>query len=482
MQQYLINTTAIWLLSLLLFDVFLRREKFHGYNRFYLVATLLLGALLPLVQWGDNSYVYTGALHTQVERVVVAKQTIAAATVPVSTIDWQLWIGIGYFVGVIVAICLLLAEVVKLFRFSAKGKKSFHDGWKIIETGKDHAPFSFRSTLFVCSRQQYNADEWNMILVHEQRHTGLWHFADLLLIHIARIVFWFHPLVYVYNRRLLLVHEYQADNAAATEPQRYGQFLLEQAVLHAAPFIAHSFNRSPIKNRIVMLRRNSTSVARAKMLVLLPLMAVAFSCFSKNANSGPVVFARNGNTVTYKGNKFTLTEEIRDTMSLLNYVDETEKTQIRVVEPYPVAMNGRKIYNTVEVASEPEPIDQSRPFEDAVLESLVMEFNALADGFYHLAIANIVVDESGKVVYYEFGGITGQRNGVPVVLSDVQLSGFAKSLDEAISSAPPMKPALMDGRGVLVNSDISFSDYKVGVHGHITTIAHGNSYRTMNKK
>jgi len=121
--------------------------------------------------------------------------------------------------------------------------------------------------------------------MHERRHYTLLHFADLLLMQLAKIVFWFHPLAYAYNKHLLLVHEFQADKVSAQEPQQYGQFLVEQALLQTAPVLSHSFNRSPIKKRIVMLTRKSTAAARTKMLVFIPLAMVCFIFFAKDSFS-----------------------------------------------------------------------------------------------------------------------------------------------------------------------------------------------------
>ncbi len=474
MQQYLINTTAIWLLSLLFFDVFLRRENYHTYNRFYLLFTLLLGALLPLVQWSADSITYPAMLHAPVERVVAVKQTMArAATAPAGKMDWAQWLAFVYGVGVLVSLCALIFNVIKLIGFSAGGKRSVQGCWNIVETGKDHGPFSFRSTLFVGSRQQYSNDEWQMILVHEGRHCSLWHFADLLLIHLARIVFWFHPLVYVYNKRLLLVHEYQADNAAAAEPQRYGKFLIEQAIFRASPSIAHSFNRSPIKNRIVMLTRNSTATARAKMLVLLPLMAIALSCFSKNATSGSKEFKKTGNTVTYNGNTFTLSEGLRDTITVVDPVTAKELTQVRILEPAPISMNGRKIYNAVEVTTEPQQFAHSVSIEEHILANLAGDIDALPNGSYWMNISNIVVDETGKVIYYEFRGISGTGRDADMKLSQDLTKSLAQRVDLAMRTAPVMKPATLNGKNVIVNSDISMYDYRISVSNHITTYSKG---------
>ncbi len=287
MLQYLLNTTAIWLISLVMFDLFLRRESYHSYNRFYLLFTFLLGAFLPLLHWQNNDQIYETAIAKPIQQVITLKESIVNTTAaPTDTsINWQQWLFIIYLAGVFVVLCLLVTEIIKLSS-AFTTKRSYEGSWTVIETGKEHAPFSFLNTLFVCSRAQYNDEEWSMILSHEKRHTSLFHIADLLLMQLGRILFWFHPLVYLYNNRLLLVHEYQADNTSARQPQVYGKFLIEQALLQSAPSLSHSFNRSPIKNRILMLTRRSSAAARTKMLVFIPLLLVCVLCFSKN------IFAR----------------------------------------------------------------------------------------------------------------------------------------------------------------------------------------------
>src|ERR1019366_7531043 len=96
MLQYLLNVTAIWLMSLVLFDVFLRRESYHRYNRFYLQFTFLLGALFPLVQWQGDSRPYPATLEKPIAQVITAKQNVIAASTPATSIDWQQWLFIIY--------------------------------------------------------------------------------------------------------------------------------------------------------------------------------------------------------------------------------------------------------------------------------------------------------------------------------------------------------------------------------------------------
>ncbi len=470
MLQYIVNLSAIWLLGLALFDIFLRRENYHGYNRFYLLFTLLLGALLPLVQWGSASY--TGVLRDPVARTVAAKQTLISAAAPAAATGWDQWLAMIYSAGVLAALCVLAADVVKLVRYSRSGTRSGSGGWVLVETGREHAPFSFCNTLFVNSRQQYSSDEWQMIIEHEQRHNSLFHFADLLFIHVARIIFWFHPLVYVYKSRLLLVHEYQADGAAAQQPQVYGRFLVEQAVLHAAPSLSHSFNRSPIKNRIVMLTRKSSVASRSKMLVLLPLVVIAAGFFTKDSLAKGAQFVKKGNTVTYKGNKFTLAEPRFDTIVMIDPVSGEEITRVSKTLPEPIAMNGKKIYYANEVTSVPQRTAKALSIEDNILMNLATDMKTMADGVYRIDMGNVIVDEHGKVVYYEYGGIEGQdKNGKQIKLT----TDVKKKLDDRITmlieTSPQMKPASLNGANVVINTGINMYENKIEVTNHVPTFS-----------
>lgn len=475
MQQYLLNASAIWLLSLILFDLLLRREDYHSYNRFYLLFTLLLGTLLPLIQWQYADVVYPRAIRYPIEEVITTKQYIASMTIPGRTISIGQWLMMIYISGALVALALLVVDIVKLLNFYRNGTKHIQNSWTIVTTGMKHAPFSFRRTLFVNAMEQYSPEEWAMVIAHEQRHTSLLHAADLMLLHIARIVFWFHPLIYVYHKRLLLVHEYQAD-AAATQQQEYGRFLIEQAILAAAPSVSHSFNRSPIKNRILMLTRKSTAAAKGKMLVILPLCMLAIACFSKNGSAWGHQFERNGNTVTYKGNKFILSEPKIDTIILIDPVTGQEQTQYRTFDPQPITMNGNKIYSEATAPYNEENITPRYYASNATLEEYVLKniaggLNSLPDGDYNLRISNIVVSENGKVVYYDYGGV--ERKFYPNTWKPVakdSVKQITAGIDKFLNDAPALSPGTLKGKAVPAILPTEFSRVNIIVKNHQATI------------
>lgn len=424
MLYYFLNATAIWLICLIAFDAFLRRESYHSYNRFYLLGTFALGLLMPLYEWRGDSIVYsTGISRPVVERAATVKSTIVSTTDSPVAMGWQQWIILLYIAGVTVSLFLLAKEIAILVRMYRRGDKSKDGVWSIIETGKAHSPFSAFRMVFISSKNDYSKEQLKMILYHEEQHGHAMHFIDLMFMQLAKVVFWFHPLVYVYNNRLLTVHEYQADAAVDKDPKTYGQFLIEQTMLGTAPTLSHSFNRSPIKKRILMLTRNSSALSKSKMLLALPITLVCVLCFSKNVFSDDKRTI-NGNKVTFKGNVFTMRSYPEDTTIVVDPTNGEETMKITSRAPIPVTMNGNKIYQEYEIDENGSmsPLTgfntigtlSSTSIKQAIINEIKEYFVQLPDDNYNLGISNIVLDKNGKIVYYDFEGFYASHTATKI--------------------------------------------------------------------
>jgi len=486
MIQYLLNATAIWLLSLVIFDLFLRKETYHSYNRFYLIGTLLLGVFLPLWEWQNSIVIYGQGINQPLQKALQVKEDISnsGSGLQHNAIGWQTYLTYIYFAGVAMSIILFAVELIKLISLYNKGRKAKDGAWTIIETGKKHSPFSIFNYAFVESKDQYTAEQWNIILTHEQLHSMAFHFVDLLIVQAARIVFWFHPLVYLYQRRIMLLHEYQADKVSAVQVKQYGQFLIEQAMLQRAPAVSHSFNYSPVKSRIVMLTRKSSALAKSKLLLVVPLTLICLLLFTNNSFSAK--FEKQGNIVKYRGNTIELSPpSIPDTVTVIDAVTGKQNMVVTRKNPNPIKLNGKKIYTSDDVnvkmkmgapATNKADIDGGA-IKEYLLSNMKNEIAKLDDGNYVLHLDNIVLDENGAIVYYEYNGITGAKpfaqappgqegmNKAPKV-SKAVANEFEKKTGILIDNAPRHGAAYFNGNAVpyLLNTIAFWNSFTVKNH------------------
>ncbi|MBK8143696.1 MAG: hypothetical protein IPK62_01225 [Bacteroidetes bacterium] len=280
--------------------------------------------------------------------------------------------------------------------------------------------------------------------MHEKEHYRQLHLIDNLFLILLRIVFWFHPLVYIFFNKLRIVHEYQADRAAATDTAHYGLFLLEQNLLQSAPSLTHSFNYSPIKTRIAMLlKTKSTQKQLVRYLSVFPLFILFFLCCTQTSFSGGI--NKNEKIITFKGNKIQFEDfklipyEYQDIMRqqkkmFLNVVmpdsipiqdRTTGLTTMHKVETAaaPAFLNGKPIFGKEEDYllndydsryTDPVLISSSKNLPTHIFMQLKNEFDKLDDGEYYLRGNNMVIDDKGKMAFYENVGLdnytpTGDR-------------------------------------------------------------------------
>lgn len=456
MLQYLLNMTAIWLLSLLVFDLFLRKESFHCYNRLYLLITLLTGMLLPLWSLQESDIIYiTSASEPAIENVSAVKRAIVQSDVATTSVDYGAVLFYIYITGALIGIALLVKELFTIIRFYKTGDKTKDGVWTIIETGKSHSPFSAFRYVFISNKQDYSNEELRMILSHEEQHGHALHFIDLTIFQLTKILCWFNPLVYIYHNRLLVVHEYQADAAVDKTPAEYGRFLIEQALLSPAPALSHSFNRSPIKNRIIMLTRKSSALAQSKRIIALPLLLVCVLCFTKNAFSDDKRKIE-GDRVTYKGNVFTMKTYPIDTAFVTDPTTGQERMLIRKRDPRPIKMNGEEIvydYEKDETGEYYPVVDlniigslSAASIIQAVINEIKNDLALLPDDEYSLGINNIVLNKQGGIAYYDFGGFRASHTATKIP------EDLKKHIDNKVASTIDKlsaKPATVKGKSVI---------------------------------
>jgi len=100
-------------------------------------------------------------------------------------------------------------------------------------------------------------------------------------------VMWFNPMVYVFQKRITLLHEYISDAEVVQQTDKNNYFntiLAETFNVENISFINQFYKQSLIKKRIVMItKEKSREVKQLKYLLLIPLL-VAMLVYSSCTN------------------------------------------------------------------------------------------------------------------------------------------------------------------------------------------------------
>ena len=273
MLQYILECVAFQLVFLIIYDLFLKRETFFQWNRFYLIGTYVLSLFLPWIKIEamkttvpEKFHGYSEILWNTNELVV----TTITAEESAFSIQWEYVLLFG---GMILASLFFIYKLYQIFSLRRKGQvQTFKEFTQVIISNSSIA-FSFFKSIFLGDK--VIAQEHQNIIDHELVHIRQKHSYDLLFFEFMRIVGWFNPLVYVYQRRVSELHEFIADaQVAKTNKKEQYEFLLSQVFqTQNISFINQFFKSSLIKKRIVMLQKSkSKKIYQLKYLLLLPLV------------------------------------------------------------------------------------------------------------------------------------------------------------------------------------------------------------------
>lgn len=288
MALYLLESSLCWLLFYGFYALTLSRETFFQLNRWYLLSTLALGAIIP-------------HLEIPAEWVMQAPEVTLTAWLPMAEVDamppmvvvtatsedqaFNIWSVLTpvYWIGVAFAGLRFLLGVSQIFRLYFKGEKIRYATHTLVLTDPERLPFSFGSWLFVSRENRFSDTETEKIIAHELAHIRGRHTADVLLMEIFCILLWWSPAIYLYRRSLRTVHEYLADHAVLRTARRkeYGHLLIRQAQSGMQPVLANHFFHSQLKKRIKMMTKTkSGKPALAKYLTVFPLLILTMLLFA----------------------------------------------------------------------------------------------------------------------------------------------------------------------------------------------------------
>lgn len=250
-------------LFLLLYVLFLRKEKYHQLNRFYLLFSLTFSSLLPFLKFSIPE-----------QHLTPSTQIILTTVTETSAIPFG---KILYGIGVLLFFIFFLFKLVKVLRQILGKPFTEMNGLKLINQAGQKVPFSFFRYVVV-DFAAFEPEELDLVLRHEAAHAKQWHTLDLLFVEVMGVVCWFNPFVWVYKSALKSVHEYAADAAViqSNVPRDdYFDLILKQIRRQNRLAPVHSFSATAIKGRIRMMAATVHGRHRwMRYLLLIPVVTL----------------------------------------------------------------------------------------------------------------------------------------------------------------------------------------------------------------
>ncbi|MDT0556354.1 M56 family metallopeptidase [Patiriisocius hiemis] len=460
MIHYILQIIAFQLVFLLVYDIFLKKETFFNWNRLYLLVTPILSFVLPLIKIDAIRQQIPENYIVQLPAVIIGEKTneVLVNTNNVSN-SFSFEIIHLWYLGITITGTILLVKLIRLYLLKQRGVTKIIEGHEIILLPKTDVAFTFFNTIFI--GETLTPTQQKTIIAHELIHVQQYHSIDLLFFEILRIIFWFNPLVYVYQNRTAVLQEYIADAEVtkAKNKKDYYQSLLSQVFdTSVVSFTNTFFKHSLIKNRIIMIQKSkSKKIFQLKYLLLVPLvfgMLVYTSCsddktgVSEEANqvssSDTEIMTKINELSEAIMKKGNLTDEEKRALDFLateakpgdkvytsvdEYLEETESIPFAVIEKVPV-------YPGCDTSQENQELKKC--MTDAITKHIIENFNTKVEkdisGRQRISV-QFKIDKSGNV-------------------KDVKARAAHPELENeavrVVSLLPKMKPGEQKGKKVTV--------------------------------
>ncbi len=267
----------------------LQGKTFFFLNRAYLLAALLLSVLLTFVRLPDVEPVVEASMLWELAGPDPGVAGDGQPAAPAGKISWEWVLVVVYGLGAGFAGLKLSRNLYRLVSY-LKGQETLNiEGARII-LREDYSGSSFSFFNWVVINRTDYEHHFDAVLRHEMVHVRQLHSLDVLLVEVFKVVFWCYPFLNWYKNSLQLLHEYLADSENAGQ-DAYADFLLVYAMDSPISGVTNRFfYPSFLKQRIVMMYKQKTSLWAlgnyflAALLIGVSVLTVA-SCDPKSTGS-----------------------------------------------------------------------------------------------------------------------------------------------------------------------------------------------------
>ena len=276
---YLIEASICMAVSLVFYRLVLSELTFFAMNRAILLTMLGFSLVIPVLSVDFYPIQTMLVREVTLPEFFVGDQTQSNSSA--FQLDWLKIIGSIYMIGVLYTASRLILGFFQSLNLLREAKLFFYEG-QFIAVHPRFTPASFFQYILLPKFHQEDEDQQRIIL-HESVHVSEKHSWDLLFVQMAKIVFWFNPLIYLFENSIREIHEFQADQGVTrTYTQtEYSRLLLRLLTAGRGWQFMNNFNQFQTKKRIIMMNKTkSDSNMRSRFLWAVPVMGLLFLMFS----------------------------------------------------------------------------------------------------------------------------------------------------------------------------------------------------------
>lgn len=290
---YILESILCGGLLLAFYQMLLARKASYRFCRFWLLASAVLAVAIPALRlpvfpYGSPAATFINTVESTslvLETGTPGSTADAAALGGVSTSGSRFslteWIVLGIYASVaLVLLALIVYRILKIRALRRASKLIRTESYTLAEHAAIHSPFSFGKTLYI--GPNIAPEDRAMVIAHEASHIAHCHTTEKLFLSVLKSLFWFNPFLWLSERYLVEVQEYQADADVLGKGyglQEYRYAIFRQLFGHE-PDIASAMGHSLTRKRFERMgndsRKASVPLRVAGACVLIAALLIAF--------------------------------------------------------------------------------------------------------------------------------------------------------------------------------------------------------------
>lgn len=414
------------------FLLIFKHEPYHRVNRWLILGSLFLSAILPLVHFGSAGQ---AAMQVVQLKPVLITAKFELAHTPVGFNTPSLITSV-YILGFLISLIIFTIEFMRVRKLIQTGKADKFGNPKHLVSSVLKSPASFFKTLIWSENIPNESRTW--IADHEEVHMRENHSMDILILRFFQAICWFNPFIYLLRTALEATHEFRADEVVIRkhgDVNEYSKIILSQALDINPNVLTHQFSKSKLlKRRIMMLnKQNTPKPTWIKYLALIPLLGIAVVINACTDDNTETPAATETDIDKVKKLKEEAMTSLTDSIILL----EKQEMGSQMME-------GTDIYSVAEVMPQYPGGDQA--MMKYLGNNIVYPETCKEEGVEGVVFLSFVIDEKGELKDLEVLRSPDDR--------------LAKNAMEVVTKMPKWTPGKQDGKPVKVQYNLPIS-YKL---------------------